>query len=72
MLYCFLFTFDYTFKANSGVGAVLTDINGQVNVAKDSIGRFFFDNLFFYILVLIMVEIVAGIIIDTFSQLRED
>jgi len=46
----------------------LSDINGENNVAKEkSIGRFAFDNMFFYILVLIMVEIVSGIIIDTFS-----
>ncbi len=42
------------------------------NISRESIGRFFFDNLANYILVIIMVNIVAGIIIETFGQLREE
>jgi len=38
---------------------------------KYSWGRFIFDNLSNIVLVIIMVNIVAGIIIDTFGSLRE-
>jgi hypothetical protein len=34
--------------------------------------RFFFDNLFNIILVILVVEIISGIIIDTFGALREE
>jgi len=37
---------------------------------NQNIGRFFFDNLSNYILVIIMINIVAGVIIDTFGALR--
>ena len=48
------------------------DNNGELNVAENQgMGRWFYDNLFTYILPIIMVQIVGGIIIDTFSSLRE-
>ncbi len=34
--------------------------------------RFFFDNFFNVILVILVVEIISGIIIDTFGALREE
>lgn len=34
--------------------------------------RFFFDNIYFILLMIIMINIVAGIIIDTFGTLREE
>lgn len=71
-LMCFLFTFDWTFKANGGVGGYLTDIEVPDKASKYQVGRFFYDNLSNIILVIIMVNIVAGIIIDTFGSLREE
>lgn len=40
-------------------------------VEKYRVGRFVFDNTSNIFLVIIMVNIVAGIIIDTFGSLRE-
>ena len=34
--------------------------------------RFFFDNIYYILLMIIMINIVAGIIIDTFGTLREE
>jgi hypothetical protein len=34
--------------------------------------RFLFDNLYFILLMIIMINIVSGIIIDTFGTLREE
>jgi hypothetical protein len=39
----------------------------EINVARLNWGRFFFDNLENYLLLIIMLNIVAGIIIDTFG-----
>lgn len=74
-LFCFLFTFDWTFKANAGVGGYLTgneDGSDNPPTEKYKIGRFMFDNSSNIFLVIIMVNIVAGIIIDTFGSLREE
>ncbi|CAD8059333.1 unnamed protein product [Paramecium primaurelia] len=70
-LFCFLFTFDWTFKANGGVGGYLSDLEDENVVEKYRVGRFVFDNTSNIFLVIIMVNIVAGIIIDTFGSLRE-
>ena len=40
---------------------------GSLNLA-----RFFFDNLFNVVLCILVVEIISGIIIDTFGALREE
>jgi len=64
---CFLYTYDYTFKANGGIGGQL-----QEEAPGDyKVGRYIFDNLSNLILVIIMTNIVSGIIIDTFGSLRE-
>lgn len=55
MLYCFLFTFDQTFKGNSGIGTYLTENDGVANVAKKKLSRFFFDNIATYVLNVIMI-----------------
>lgn len=36
------------------------------------LGRFFYDNFFNILLIIVMLNIVAGIIIDTFGSLREE
>jgi hypothetical protein len=71
-IFCFLFTFDWTFKANGGVGGYLTGTSDSKNERMVyRWGRFTFDNTSNIILVIIMVNIVAGVIIDTFGSLRE-
>jgi hypothetical protein len=70
-LYCFLFTFDWTFKANAGVGGYLTGLEDPDSTIKYTWMRFLFDNTSNIFLVIIMVNIVAGVIIDTFGSLRE-
>jgi len=68
---CFLYTFDFTFKANGGIGGQLDDIYERP-AGSYAYGRFLFDNLFNLILAVVMISIVAGIIVDTFGSLRED
>lgn len=67
-----MYTFDWTFKANGGVGGYLTDLENPDSTSKYRLARFSYDNTSNIILVIIMVNIVAGIIIDTFGSLREE
>ncbi len=67
----FFFHQNNLIKANGGVGGYLTDTNGNGDEMNYSPSRFAFDNTSNIILVIIMVNIVAGIIIDTFGSLRE-
>ncbi|EAR98945.2 MIR domain protein (macronuclear) [Tetrahymena thermophila SB210] len=70
---CFFLNFDWTFKANGAVGGYLTQKepgNGKQN-QQYTVGRLLFDNLQNYILVVILVEIVAGLIVEAFEDLRE-
>lgn len=77
LLTCFVYTFDFTFKSNGGIGSQLDSLrNGFLSdnpgQAKYTISRFFFDNLFTLLIAITMVTIVAGIIIDTFGLLRDN
>eukprot|EP00347_Sterkiella_histriomuscorum_P006717 403351704 len=71
---CFLVIIDQTFKNDGGIGTFLNraypdEMNkgGQISMI-----RFIFDNTFNVILVILVVEIISGIIIDTFGALREE
>ena len=66
--YCFLYTFDWTFISNGGVGGYLTNLSPT---AEYDYFRFFFDNISNILLVIIMINIWSGIIIDTFGNLRD-
>lgn len=72
MWICFLFYFDWTFKANGGASGWVTDSNEyEAENADYSIGRFVWDTFSNYLLVVIMINIVSGIIIDSFGDLRD-
>lgn len=62
------------FKYDSGLGAFLTytyATPGQFSTGMIVL-RWVFDNLFNLTLLIILINIVAGIIIDTFGSLREE
>ncbi|KRX08878.1 MIR motif [Pseudocohnilembus persalinus] len=71
MLICFLFYFDWTFKANGGTSGWITDNSEESSQADYVFGRFVWDTFSNYILVIIMINIVSGIIIDSFGDLRD-
>ncbi|KRW98864.1 MIR motif [Pseudocohnilembus persalinus] len=79
LFWCFMLMLDYTFKSNGGIGGFLDDSRagaleeqGLDNTEDYKFLRFIFDTLFNLIIVIILVNIVSGIIIDTFGQLREE
>jgi hypothetical protein len=67
---CFLFTLNYGFRSGGGVGDVLQKVSftGDINLYY---GRFLYDLSFFVIVVIIILNVIFGIIIDTFAQLRD-
>ena len=70
---CFLTTMDVSFKYDSGLGGFLTPSNEvKPNDVTYFMVRFAFDNIYFILLMIIMINIVSGIIIDTFGTLREE
>lgn len=67
---CFIFIMDYGIRNGGGIGDVLN----KKSFNEDSSlfwGRFTYDILFWLIVILIMLNIVMGIVIDTFGELRE-
>ena len=67
---CFLNTIDWTFKDGGAVGGILEDPNEQLGVVN--IKRWLFDEFFLFFVVQIIVNMVAGIIIDRFGALKEE
>jgi len=53
---CFMYTFDFTFKANGGIGGQLDTIYERP-AGYFTAGRFFFDNLFNLFLVIIILSL---------------
>lgn len=70
LLMCFRTAFDQGLKNSGGVGMWLDYMEVGVSDAE-IIPRFFYDDLFLIIIVIIMMNIVLGLIIDTFAVLRE-
>ena len=72
MLHCFLSTVNYGVRGGGGVGDWLPT---QTSVAENAEGFYFraiFDLSFFIIVITILLNIIFGIIIDTFAQLRDE
>ncbi|EGR27925.1 MIR domain protein [Ichthyophthirius multifiliis] len=68
---CLLTAFDRSFKSDGGLGGYLNHENQEDLSTSYFLGRFFFDNIFMILLMVIMLNIVAGIIIDQFGELRD-
>ena len=72
---CFMVIVDQTFKNDGGIGSFME--RAYPDDMKDTAAvinypRFAYDNLFNIILCLLVIEIISGIIIDTFGALREE
>lgn len=69
---CLVTAIDRSFKADGGLGGWLNYPTNKEDNNGYFITRFFFDNIYFILLMTIIVNIIQGIIIDTFGSLRED
>ena len=70
---CLIVTLDQSFKNDGGVSGYLAEPYSNSDSTMDiRYGRVAFDNAFNFIVLILVVQILAGIIIDKFSELRED
>lgn len=69
---CLITAIDKSFKVDGGLGGFMVIPDDKQDDDLYFVVRFFFDNIYFITLMIIMINIVAGIIIDTFGSLREE
>ena len=70
-LQCLLFLIQKGVTAGGGIGEIIDKVSFQSDMAFYLI-RFFYDMLFFVLIVLVLGNVFLGIIVDTFSQLRDE
>lgn len=75
LIHCFLFVIDATFKNNGGYGTALARVytvdNGSESITI-SYGRVINDFVFNFLMLIIIIQLLAGLIIDKFRSLRND
>ena len=70
-LQCFLVLINYGTRSGGGIGDVLPIISYRYDV-NFFVGRFIYDMTFFILIIMIMGNVTFGLIVDTFSSLRDD
>jgi RyR and IP3R Homology associated/RIH domain/Ion transport protein len=70
LLMCWRTTFDQGFKMSGGIGMWIDYLGSTVDTDL-YMPRFFFDDLFMIIILIAMMNIVLGLIVDTFTVIRE-
>lgn len=68
---CFINSVNLGLRLDGGIGNTLKLVTSRPSTGQFW-GRFFFDLSFFIIVRLILLNVIAGIIIDTFSDLRDE
>ena len=70
---CLVVTFDQSYKNDGAIGGFLpSPFKSTTNELDVEWDRFFFDYMFNLIIAVLLIEILSGIIIDKFSELREE
>jgi len=73
---CFIATLDQSFKRNGGYSAFLDDVytidDDKPESTTFNVGRVIFDQASNFILLILIAQILAGLIIDKFGELREN
>ena len=72
LMHCFLSSINYGLRYGGGMGDYLPPVTLQDWNLQDRWIRFFFDVCFNMIISVICLNVIFGIIIDTFAQLREE
>ena len=68
-LQCYMMVLNYGSSAGGGLGDVISMVSYRHDVGL-FVGRFFYDMLFFILIVLVLGNIFLGIIVDSFGELR--
>jgi len=75
LLECSITIFDVWYKADGAIGGFLGDNYSSLTQGGDEYNpdtlRIIYDSLFNFLVAILLVEILSGIIIDTFSSIRE-
>lgn len=71
LLHCYFSTLNYGLRLGGGIGEFMTTTTEEFN-RPNLIIKFFFDLSYFLIITTIILNVVFGIIIDSFAQLREE
>ena len=71
MMHCFLSTVNYGLRGGGGIGENLPTQTAVVENIQGFYFRAVYDLTFFLIVITILLNIIFGIIIDTFAQLRD-
>ena len=71
LAFCFLTNFDAGIRARGGAADQMVRISFERNTSL-YIYRIFFDILYFLICIIIMIDLIFGIILGTFSEKREE
>ena len=66
---CFCFVLNLGMRSGGGIGDLI--IQPHPDYVSQYVFRFFFDLSFYILIIIIWLNIIFGIIIDTFAQLRE-
>jgi len=70
--HCFISLIDFGLRSGGGIGEVLKKesyIEGNMNLY---LARWLYDLSFFVLIIIIMLSLIFGIVIDTFSYIREE
>ena len=70
LLHCFLTSLNYGLRFGGGIAEINTTTTASWNNSNYYM-KFFFDIAFFLLITTIILNVVFGIIIDSFAQLRE-
>ena len=70
-LQCFLFMVQQGVRAGGGIGDIIDKVSYQSDMGF-FLFRFFYDMIFFIIIILVLGNVFLGIIVDTFAELRDE
>ena len=71
LVFCFMSALDYGLRNRGGMGDLMTRISFKRHPSR-YIGRIIYDDLFFILVVIIMIDMVFGIIIESFQELGNE
>lgn len=69
LIFCFLTQVDYGLRLRGGIGELLKKVSFERNPGTYA-ARLIYDLIFFILIVVLMLELVFGIIVETFRELR--
>lgn len=72
IFHCFISLMDFGLRAGGGIGDVLIHESYIRGDAKTFAIRWFFDISFFILIAVVMLNLIFGIVIDTFGDIRSE